>query len=80
VGEGIEGADVALDEDGEVLVPGLGGDPFHRDAGQGGGGGVAGTQGVGGDPLGGQAGGPSAGGDHPVVVLPDSRSAWMRLE
>lgn len=47
--------DVALEQDGEVAVPGLGGDPVQRDACLGGGGGVARAQRVGGDPVGGQA-------------------------
>lgn len=45
-------------------MAGLGGDPLERHAGQGGGGGVAGPQGVGGDPLGGQTGGDCAVVDH----------------
>ena len=42
-------ADVSLDEGGEPLVPGLGGDPVQGDAGDSGAGGVPGAQRVGGD-------------------------------
>ena len=42
-----EWSDVAVDEDGDVLVPGLGGDAVERDPGECGGGGVAGAQRVG---------------------------------
>jgi len=41
--QGLDGADVALDEDVEAAVSGLGGDPFHGDAGERGAGGVAGS-------------------------------------
>lgn len=56
-GQGVEGPEVAVEQDGEVFVPGLGGDPVEVDSGGVGGGGVAGAQRVAGDPGGGQAGG-----------------------
>jgi hypothetical protein len=42
-GQGFEWSDIAVDEDGDVVVSGLGGDPVQRDSGQGRGGGVAGA-------------------------------------
>jgi hypothetical protein len=56
-GQRLEGSDVPVDEDGEVLVSGLGGDAGEWDTGSGGRGRVSGAQGVGGDTLGVQAGG-----------------------
>lgn len=80
-GQGVEGTDVPLDEDGQVTVSGLRGDPFERDSGQGGGGGVAGAQGVRSDPVGGQTGVAGSGvWIIRVMVLPESVSSrWMRL-
>ena len=65
-----EGSDVAVDEDGEVLVSGLGGDAGERDTAAGGGGRVSGAQGVGGDAPGVQAGGVGAGAEHPGDGVP----------
>src|SRR5690625_4565053 len=49
-GERLVRANVAIDENRDVPVAGLRGDTVERDSGQGGGGGVAGTQRVGGAP------------------------------
>jgi hypothetical protein len=42
-GEGFEGSDIAVDQDREVAVPGLSGDPSERDSAKCGGGDVAGA-------------------------------------
>ena len=76
--QGLGGADVALDEGGESLVPGLGGDPVQGDAGDGGAGGVTGAKRVGGDPFGGQSGGPGALAEHDRDRLAGDRRAGDR--
>lgn len=53
----MHGADVALDEDVNASVPGLGCDPVDADSGQGRAGGMAGAQQVRGDPLAAKPGG-----------------------
>lgn len=58
-------ANVAVDENGDVALAGLRGDTVERNSGQRGGGGVAGTQRVGGDPRTVQSGGFGAGAQHP---------------
>ena len=50
----LDATDVALDEDVDAAMPGLGGDPLDADAGAGGAGGVSGAQGVRSDLLGGE--------------------------
>ena len=58
--QGLDRADVALDEDVDAAVPGLGGDQLDADSGEGEGGasGVAGAQGVSADSVAEQAGCP----------------------
>ncbi len=53
----MHGADVALDEDVDAPVPGLGGDPVDADSGQGRAGGMTGAQRVRADPLDAKPGG-----------------------
>jgi hypothetical protein len=63
--EGFERSDVAVDQDAEVLVSGLGGNPVQRHhPGQCCGGGVAGAQGVSGDAGAVESGGLGAGAEH----------------
>ena len=64
VREYLHRAYVAVDQDREVLVPGLGCDPVERDTRQGCGGGVAGAQRVGGDAGAVESGGLGAGAEH----------------
>jgi hypothetical protein len=62
--EGLEWTDVAVDQDAEILVPGLGGDAVQRHAGECRGGGVPCAQGVGGDAGAVEACGFGAGAEH----------------